>query len=97
MIVVKRATELSHRWPERATARAELTHALDMYVAAHRRHPYPARKEDLLAFAQSRGLPLDLSFVTTWKRIAPDTLDMLWTSAVSRDHDRILVFSTHQI
>lgn len=80
-----------------ATARAQLTHALDVYIAAHPRHPYPARKEDLLAFAESRRIALDLSYVTTWKRIAPDTLDVIWKSAASPDKDRILVFSTHQI
>jgi hypothetical protein len=80
-----------------ATARAQLTHALDMYIAAHPRHPYPAHKEDLASFAKSRGVPLDLSYVTTWQLIAPDTVDVIWKSPVSSDKDRILVFSTNPI
>jgi len=77
-------------------ARAQLTHALDEYIVAHPHYPYPARKEQLVAFALARHIPLDTSFIAGWDRIAPDTLIVQWRTG-KRDLDRILAFSTNPI
>jgi hypothetical protein len=79
------------------TARAQLTHALDMYILAHPRHPYPARKQDLVSFASAHRIPLDLSFTTSWKMFSPDTLIVGWKPGPSQDTEKILIFSTNPI
>jgi hypothetical protein len=79
-----------------ARARAQLTHTLDEYILAHPRHPYPARKEQLVAFALARHIPLDTSFIAGWQVIAPDTLIVQWRTG-KRDLDRIMTFSTNPI
>jgi hypothetical protein len=79
-----------------ARARAQLTHALDEYILAHPHHPYPARKDQLVAFALARHIPLDTSFIAGWQVIAPDTLIVQWRTG-KRDLDRIMTFSTNPI
>ena len=79
-----------------ARARAQLTYALDEYIYAHPHHPYPARKEQLVAFALARHIPLDGSFIAGWQLIAPDTLIVQWKTG-RPDLDRIMTFSTNPI
>jgi len=77
-------------------ARAQLTHALDEYILTHPHHPYPARKEQPVAFALNHHIPLDDSFIAGWQVIAPDTLIVQWKTGRPA-LDRIMTFSTNPI
>ena len=57
--------------------RAQLTHVLDRYIAAHPHDPYPASKERLAAFAAAHSMQLDLSWITGWQHVDRNTL-MVW-------------------
>jgi hypothetical protein len=68
---------------------------LDQYIATHPHHPYPATKEQLVAFAAAHSMPLDLSWVTGWRRVNRDTL-MVWYKNKS-GVDEYMVLSTKPI
>ena len=77
-------------------AQAQLTHALDEYIATHPHDPYPRTKEQLLAFAAAHSIPLDLSWVTAWQHTHRDTL-MVWYNSKAAKTDKYIVFSTNPI
>jgi hypothetical protein len=77
------------------TARAQFTHVLDQYIAAHPRHPYPAKKEQLAAFAAAHSMPLDLSWITGWNRMDRVTLMVSYKS--KSGGDEYMVLSTEPI
>ena len=77
-------------------ATAQLTHALNEYITAHPRRPYPTTKEQLLAFAAVRSIPLDLSWVTAWQHMHRDTL-VVWYHSEAVKMDKYIVFSTNPI